>query len=228
MRRSHLLLAFSAALLSVAIVACGDDEATTTSKQDPPGLSLVAVEGVGGPRWEPGKDGCIELGRDAAQTVVVNVAVSSFVLRPPGTCGSARQCGTVLLRIDPSADTEALSVSAAQASVAASFAKLGAGSHTFRAELRDADGDPVVDPEAGATLHAEVTLEVKAPGGCGGGADAGSDADPDADNDAGLDADNDAGLDATSDASTEAGSDASAEGGDGGTKPDASDAAASD
>ena len=42
------------------------------------------------------------------------------------------------------------------------------GQHTFHVELILKTGEPVFDKDAGQTLFSEVTLDVKAPGGCGG------------------------------------------------------------
>lgn len=190
-------LGLSAALL---VTACGDDDETTPpDPPPPPTLSIVAVQGVGGPRWQPSDPGCVELGHDTDQTVVVTIAVTDFALRPPGTCGSARVCGTAVLRVDPSGSGEALAVQAAQTALEAKLGALGAGSHTFRIELRDRDGAPVLDKETQASLFAEATLEVKPVGGCGG-PDGGADAGPDADAEADTGADADASADAESDA----------------------------
>lgn len=211
--------------VGLALVACGDDESSTsTAPKTPPGLSLVSVEGVGGPRWEPGGDSCVELGHDPKQTIAVVIGLSSFTLRPPGTCGGTRQCGTALLRVDPSGDGEALRVEAAQTTLAASFSALGPGSHTFRVELRDKQGLPQIDVEAGATLFSEVTLEVKEPGGCGGAVDSGSDA-TDA---GGDDASGDAGSDAGGDAGDDGGGDADAAGTDASDAGDAGSEASAD
>lgn len=190
-------LGLSAALL---VTACGDDDETTPpDPPPPPTLSIVAVQGVGGPRWQPSDPGCVELGHDTDQTVVVTIAVTDFALRPPGTCGSARVCGTAVLRVDPSGSGEALVVQAAQTALEAKLGALGAGSHTFRVELRDRDGAPVLDEETQAPLAAEATLAVKPVGGCGG-LDGGADAGPDADAEADTGADADASADAESDA----------------------------
>jgi len=175
--------------------ACSDD--STTPVKTPkvrPTLEITAIESVGGPRWEPGQDKCVELGRDPDQTIVTTIdltgiadtgeSLASFTLRPPGTCGSVRQCGTAVLRIDPNGESEALRVQAAQSALAAAFEKLGPGSHTFRVELRSAADQPVMDVETGAPLFREVTLEVKEPGGCGGTSDAGNDASDASDADA--------------------------------------------
>lgn len=208
-------LGLSAALL---VTACGDDDETTPpDPPPPPTLSIVAVQGVGGPRWQPSDPGCVELGHDTDQTVVVTIAVTDFALRPPGTCGSARVCGTAVLRVDPSGSGEALVVQAAQTALEAKLGALGAGSHTFRVELRDRDGAPVLDEETQAPLAAEATLEVKPVGGCGG-LDGGADAGPDAD------AESDAEADASADTGADTGADAESDAGDAGDAADATDA----
>ncbi|MBK8994880.1 MAG: hypothetical protein IPM35_03895 [Myxococcales bacterium] len=212
--------------LALGAFGCGDDETTPPAPLPPPVVSIVSVQSVGGPIWKPGDAPCVELGQDADQTVVVSIDMTNsegeatFTLRPPGTCGSERQCGTALLRVDPSGESEALSVPAAQKNLAAKLATLGAGSHTFRVELREADGDPVLDKQTKETLFDEATLEVKAPGGCGGASDAGSDAA----SDAGSDAASDAGSDAASDAGSDAGSDAASDAASDAGLDDASDA----
>ncbi|MBE7480519.1 MAG: hypothetical protein HS104_11120 [Polyangiaceae bacterium] len=199
--------------LALGAFGCGDDETTPPAPLPPPVVSIVSVQSVGGPSWKPGDAPCVELGQDADQTVVVSIDMTNsegeatFTLRPPGTCGSERQCGTALLRVDPSGEGEALRVSGAQTSLAAKLATLGTGTRIFRVELREADGDPVLDKQTKETLFDEATLEVKAPGGCGGASDAGSDAA----SDAGSDAASDAGSDAASDAGSDAGSDAASD-----------------
>ena len=194
-----------AVVSSAWLVACGSDSTPiSTSPQVPPAIEIVSVTSVGGPTWTPGADACVEVGRDADKTVVVLVALDekNFPLRPPGTCGSARQCGTVVLRVDPKADGELFRLQAAQKTLPVPFAALPLGQHTFHVELLGKTGKPVKDPDGGGEpLFAEVTLEVKDWGGCGGEVDAGDagDAGQDA-SDAGTDADADADTDAASDA----------------------------
>jgi hypothetical protein len=188
-----------------ALAACSSDSSSsTTIPVAPPSMAITAIQSVGGPRWEPGQAACVEVGRDPAATVAVLLDVESFSLRPPGACGGLRQCGTALLRVDPSGDGEAIRVEAPKTTLEVSFDGVDLGSHTFRAELRDQHGDPVQDKDAGAVLFSEVTLDVKEVGGCGGSV---PDAGTDADTDAGADADTDAGADADTDAATDASSD---------------------
>jgi len=210
-----------------ALSACSSDSSSgTTIPQPPPSMTIAAIQSVGGPRWEPGQAACVEIGRDPAQTLAVILDVENFSLRPPGACGSLRQCGRALLRVDPAGDGEAIRIEAPKATLEVSFDGVALGSHTFRAELRDQRGDPVENKEAGAVLFSEVTLEVKDVGGCGGTIpDAGSDADTDAASDASSDADIDAASDASSDADTDASTDA---GSDADAATDAASAASSD
>lgn len=199
------LIATSAALFSSfgLLFACGDDDEDKTSRPLPPvTLSIVAVQGVGGPKWVPGGEPCVEVGGDPDKTVAVSIGTSSFTFRPPGACGSLPHCGRAVLRLDPSGETQALRVEAAQATLEASFDGVELGTHLFRVELIEDDGTPIKDPEGGATLFSEVSLDVKAPGGCSGTTDAGSDA-----GDGGTDA-SDAGLEDASEAGADA-SDAS-------------------
>ncbi|MBI3202297.1 MAG: hypothetical protein HYZ29_12195 [Myxococcales bacterium] len=203
MKNALLPLAVGLGLFAALVMtACGDDdESTPPAAPPPPVLSIARVQGVGGPSWRPDDPGCVELGHDADQTVVVTLELANFTLRPPGTCGSARVCGTAVLRVDPSGEAEALRVQAAQSTIEAGLATLGAGQHTFRVELRDRNGEPVLDAETKAPLFSEVALEVKPVGGCGGGTDGGTDGGSDASPDADASSDASPDADAESDAS---------------------------
>jgi hypothetical protein len=226
-RRAVVAGALLAVIGALWSQGCGSSDSGTPPGPPPPAtLSITSIQGVGSPAWLPGSGSCVEVGRDATQTVVVSVSAAvadgsgaAYALRPPGACGSVQSCGTVILRIDPSGDTEAVRVRAAQSAIAVAFGGLSRGSHTFRAELVNAAGNPVRAPEGGVGVYSEVTLDVTDPGGCSG--DAGSDA-----GDAGQDASDaasdasDAGSDASDASDADAGPDAS----DGG--PDASDATA--
>lgn len=197
---------------SIAASACSDDETVVSSGPSvPPSLEIQSLSPVGGPSWTAGSDGCVEVGRDPDQTIVVVLNVSDFSLRPPGTCGSIRQCGVAVLRVDPADENELLRVDSAQEAVPAPFAGLPLGPHTFQVELVSDDGDPVIDEDAGVPLVRSVSVEVKAAGECGGSVDAGpdaSDAGTDAPDDATPDA-GDAPADAASDTATDAAADVS-------------------
>ncbi len=209
---------------ALVVAACsGDDETASPAPLPPPGVAIVSVQGVGGPVWTPAKQGCVELGHDAEQTVVVTITTSDFVLRPPGTCGSSRQCGTAVLRVDPSGTGEALRIEAAQVAIEAKLATLGAGNRTFRVELENRLGEPVIDQETKAPLFAEITVDVQPVGGCTGASDAGPDADAAA---ADAMSDAEAGIDAPDDAADAAGAsdDASSDAADADAASDAADA----
>src|SRR5262245_33749129 len=87
------------------VISCGGDDSTPARPQPPPELSISGLQPVGGPAWKPGDAACVEVGRDPNQTIAVLLSVNNFVFRPPGACGTARQCGTAVVRIDPSGHT---------------------------------------------------------------------------------------------------------------------------
>lgn len=202
MSRLRLLAAGLALSASFALFSgCGDDDDGSTARAlDPTELWIVAIQGVEGPRWEPGAEACVEIGADPKQTVAVTIGTKNFTFRPPGACGSLPQCGRAVLRLDPDGDAQGLRVEAAQAVIEASFDGIEPGSHLFRVELIDDKGRPIKSAEAGATLFSQVELDVKTPGGCTGTLpDAGPDADPDA---------SDGGLEDASDGSSDDAADA--------------------
>lgn len=207
------------------ITACGgDDDSPVVLVLPDPTLALVAIQPVGGPRWEPGGGTCVEIGHDPGQTIAVLVA-TNYKLRPPGACGSTSQCGSLLLRLDPSGDTEALRIQSPSSTIEVPFESLALGTHTFRVELLGATGKNVIDKlDDSATykqpLVTEVTLDVTAVGDCNpsvtDAGDASTDAETDASTDAGdagaeAEAGDDADIDANTDAETDASEDASSD-----------------
>lgn len=207
MIRSRSILLRSLPLLVPFLgAACGSDEAAPETPKPTPTLTITGMRSAGGPSWAPGSGSCVELGTDPDATVIVTVAVTDFTLRPPGACGSARPCGTVLLTID--------GTTLAQAASTEVPAKLGQtdagvlGERSFRVELRDHLGDVVLDPEQ-RVIADEVVVEVRTAGGCSGAPDAAADAPPDATADAEPDATADAASEAGDAAGPDAASDAS-------------------
>lgn len=194
-----------------AASACsGDDETQAPKPATPPTMQIVTLTAAGGPQWKQGdSDTCIERGRDDAGTVVLGASLTDFVLRPPGTC-SVSACGQLLIRVDPSGESELQRVDAAQTSVDLAFKDLPDGSHVLRTELHYTTGKAVLGADKNPVVD-EVTIDLRPIGGCGGATDAGTDATPDATPDAPTDGSSgDASGDASSDASgdAEAGTDA--------------------
>ena len=194
-----------------AASACsGDDETQAPKPATPPTMQIVTLTAAGGPQWKQGdSDTCIERGRDDAGTVVLGASLTDFVLRPPGTC-SVSACGQLLIRIDPSGESELQRVDAAQTSVDLAFKDLPDGSHVLRAELHYSTGKPALGADKNPVVD-EVTIDLRPIGGCGGATDAGTDAPTDAATDAPTDGSSgDASDDASDDASgdAEAGTDA--------------------
>ncbi len=200
------------AVCGATAVSCGsDDDSNPPAPPTPPTMKITSLTSGGGPQWKPGDaDNCVERGRDDKGTVVLTVALTDFILRPPNTC-AVSACGQLRLRIDPSGETETARIDAAQTAVDVPMADLPDGSHVLRAELYfnsdkaalDADKNPVVD---------EVSIDLKPVGGCGGATDAGTDAASDAGaeggTDAAVDAATESGTDAAADATADTGTDA--------------------
>ncbi len=222
--------AFAVLLGAASSIACSSSNASSGPPKPagPPGLSITALHPSGGPTWTPGSGSCVELGRDADETIGVEVKLDNWTLRPPYTCGATLQCGYLRVRVDPQGDNgAALSEQAAASLVPVGFASLpGAlGQHTIRVELRGDHNGPVIDKTTGLPYAVDLPVTLGAPGTCGGPpTDGGSDA-GDASTEAG-DASTEAGDAATDsgDASTEAGDaamdsgDASTEAGDAGAE----------
>lgn len=81
------------ALLLVASAAACSEEETAARPTGPTGtvsFSLVS----------PGDGACVAIGDDVQARVPLLVAVENFLLRPPGACGSAIQCGHLRVRAD--------------------------------------------------------------------------------------------------------------------------------
>ncbi len=192
------------AVCGAAAVNCGgDDESNPPAPPTPPTLKITSLTAGGGPQWKPGDaDGCVERGRDDKGTVVLAVALTDFILRPPNTC-AVSACGQLRLRIDPSGDTETVRIDAAQTAVDVPMADLPDGPHVLRAELYFNSGKPALDANKNPVAD-EVSIDLKPVGGCGGATDAGADAA----SDGGTEGGTDAATDAASDGATDAGSDA--------------------
>lgn len=201
-------------LAALAFAACGDDEEATPAPKPPPTLSITQVSSAGGPVWTPeSASNCVEIGTDPGGTLLVGFAKQNFELRPPGACGNLDPCGTAVLLLDQSQVSQS-STTSLSAAFSAPDAALGSGEHTFRVELRDQQGEPVLDKEQ-KLIADEVVLEVRAPGGCIGGADGGSDAASEGGSDAGPDG---------SEGGSDAALDGAAEGGDASSDAPSSDA----
>ena len=214
-RRTCAVLLGLASAGFAASACSGDDETQAPRPATPPTMQIVTLTAAGGPQWKQGdSDTCIERGRDDAGTVVLGASLTDFVLRPPGTC-SVSACGQLLIRIDPSGESELQRVDAAQTSVDLAFKDLPDGSHVLRAELHYSTGKAVLGADKNPVVD-EVTIDLRPVGGCGGATDAGTDATPDATPDAPTDgssgdasSDAEAGTDAGTDAPSDAPSDAS-------------------
>jgi hypothetical protein len=206
----------SAALIAIigaglAVSCGGDDEVQPPKPATPPTMAIASLTSAGGPQWKRGdSDTCVERGRDDRDTIVLTVSLTDFVLRPPGTC-NVNACGQLLVRVDPSGDSEAVRIGAAQTSVDLPFNDLPDGSHTLRAELNYTSGKSVLDVDKNPLVD-EVTVDLRPIGGCTGATDAGTDAPTDAAIDAANDGASDASDDADTgtDAPTDASSDADA------------------
>jgi hypothetical protein len=209
----------AACLGLVALVACSKTT-TKAAPLPPPVLVVRAVAPIGGTSAGNCDGGCcVEIAEAPDATLVVSVdpnelALVSFVLRPPGVCGNYAQCGFLAVDIDPSDAGASRTVRSSVSDVPVPVAGL-TGPHRIHVELRHQNDTPVLDAK-GQPVHADVDVTLSPPGGCStmAATDASDGASEDAQVDAGATAD-DAG-----DASPDAGDDA------GDASPDAGDDAA--
>ena len=168
------LTQFENSLLLVACAAgaaaCGGDEGTSRpAPLDPPTLQIAELLPAGGPAWPRSacegdcSSYCVELGRDLAQTTLARVELRNWTLQPYLGCGEVPQCGFVLLTVTDPESESPLQISAAATLLPAELSRLSSpeGLLTFRAELRDGQGQPA-ESNTGAPLADEITVEVRA------------------------------------------------------------------
>ncbi|MBM4376101.1 MAG: hypothetical protein FJ095_13545 [Deltaproteobacteria bacterium] len=79
-------------LLLGALGACSEDDLIVppTGPMGPVSFAVVS----------PSDGDCVAIGDDVRARVPVLISTENFLLRPPGACGSAAQCGYVRLRAD--------------------------------------------------------------------------------------------------------------------------------
>lgn len=183
---------------------------------------------------------CIVVPAGADPTVPIEVDVrdpengnATFILRPPGNCGTYGHCGRVALEVNGVENNEGATsvVDLLLRKLADRYTNL-----TVKATLVNDEGVPFANTDGGEPVSATVTFKSAKPCaegesgacGCGGAApDAGVDAGDDPVGDAGDDAAGDAGDDAaTDDAAADARDDAAADARDDAAMDD--DAAAAD
>jgi hypothetical protein len=151
----------------VGVAACGDDEEPEArlGPSGPISLRIVELSGSGSAPVAPG-GASVLLGCDRLLSVRVDVE-NTFLLRPPGACAGAIQCGHVLLRVDARDDGEDRTARAAATLVSVDVSGLDlTPSHRFRVELRNDRGKPIAG-EGGDVLFDEVEVRLDPASGCG-------------------------------------------------------------
>ena len=175
-----------ALLVPLFLLGCGGDDDPPPPPPIPPTLQIDAFLTIDGSSFAADAD-CIELSSDEDQTLLVQLegtsatSIDGWTLRPPGTCGSAADCGHLQARVDPDAtNSYGLQVAAATTTLALPFGRpcpqtapptecLGiddpVGAHTIEITLRDDDGIPVPN-EDGTPVRVSVEATIAPPGNC--------------------------------------------------------------
>jgi hypothetical protein len=185
----------------VWLTACGDEEVAApgvVGLTGPVTLSIASVEATGGALVSGDTGGELTLGCDGL--LHVRVEVNEWWLRAPSACAGARQCGWIVLRLDPTDGAGAVAVQSAASLITVPVSHLDSvfRAHRVRVELRSTTGERYL--VGGEVLSDEVDVTLRAPAGCE--VDAGLEADA-PDGDAATDGGADAG-DAAQDAADEA------------------------
>jgi hypothetical protein len=172
--------------LLLFLQGCGGDDEPPPPPPDPPTLRIDGfVNGDGAP-FDADAD-CVELGSDPDRTLLVQLegtsatSIGDWLLRPPGTCGSAAECGHLQVRVDPQdVNVYGLQTTGSTTTVALPFGRpcpqtssasecVGiddpTGEHTIEVTLRDDDGIAVREDD-GAPVSASVDVTLGDPGTC--------------------------------------------------------------
>lgn len=186
MKRWTCIPAILTLLMAAFITGCGEGDDEEDAVSGPIELRITSVQHPGGSRWQVGDpEARVRLGCDRAQPLLIEVGpnpeadsesrpgcatnqaacgepglLRNWTLRPPGGCGTAVQCGYVVLLDE---DDEALHRAAATSLLAA--APEPNTERTFRVALRRDDGQPFTDT-TGAVVSDSVTLAIEPASDC--------------------------------------------------------------
>jgi hypothetical protein len=80
------------ALLLMVLGGCSEDDALITPTGPTGAVGFLVIS--------PTDGACAAIGEDVRARIPVLVAIENFLLRPPGVCGTALQCGHIRLRAD--------------------------------------------------------------------------------------------------------------------------------
>jgi hypothetical protein len=153
---------FVALAPSVAASGCGTTT-EPTGTTGPTGTPTLLVT-------SPAPSTCFSIGADPDAHLPVQVEVSHFALRPPGTCGLARQCGFLQLLVNgvPNNQSAAPNIDVLVRKLADRYATL-----ELTVELVDEAGKPFVVAEkpvaSSVTIRTAVACEDAGGGGGAGG-----------------------------------------------------------
>lgn len=183
-------------VLAALFTGCGGDE--PEPPPPPPALRVLAVQQVPGERVPVESDrASVSVGCDPTQPLLVEIGpnpaadsdpacaraqarcpqpgtLQNWRLQPPGACGSASNCGFVVVALQGS-EGEPSAVASTLTSVLVPLPEIAVPSvFTLVAELRSGDGAPIPTADGGALGHA-IELTLSPTEGCPLPADAGAD-----------------------------------------------------
>jgi hypothetical protein len=137
-------------------------------------LEIRSITGAGGSGWKLGETpSCVELGKDAKKTIVVQTRIGGdWLLRPLGFCEKDAQCGFIEASVSDIAGNVLLSQTAATTAIELPFAGLAEpeGTRLFKVRLLHDDGTEFFIGDGGTVCEAldDCAISVEIRSNCGG------------------------------------------------------------
>lgn len=168
-------------LLGAMLGACGGDDSGASTPVGPTGDVTLTVSGYRndeGQRFD-GDESPVTLSCGGSIDILFGPTsggtLKNWLLRPPGTCESYKQCGYLTVTLTPKGTGTPLELSAATIAVEVSPAP---GSYELQAQLFTGDGEPFLQDEQTVTARVSavefLASDGCAPTGAGGSSGSGS------------------------------------------------------
>jgi hypothetical protein len=157
-----VIAALAATLLPFALPAGCSEDASSTTQGGPtgnPSLSIV----------RPADSTCIPIGPEAEAgeaRIPIEVTVQEVLLRPPGVCGTIKQCGQLVLRVNgvENNTSSGTVIDVVMRKLADRYADL-----TISVSVRNDEGETILDhSDAPQPLAASISITTKESCGTGG------------------------------------------------------------